>query len=61
MLARILLVLPLIAIGAALVLYFATRDRRYLRFIREALKFTVIVGLGVMLYFAVRRLGIQLP
>ena len=60
MLARLLLVIPLVAMTLAGVLYLFTRDRRYLRFIREAVRFTIIVGIGVFVYFAARRFGVHL-
>lgn len=56
-LARLLLVLALVAIGIAGVLYLATRDRRYLRFIGATLRLAVIVAIGVFVLFAARRFG----
>jgi hypothetical protein len=56
-LARLLLVIALIAIGVAGVLYLVTKDRRYLRFIGAALRFTVIVAICVFVFFAARRFG----
>jgi hypothetical protein len=58
-LARLLLVIPLVAMTVAGVLYLLTRDRRYLLFIREAVRFTIIVGICVFLYFAARRFGLH--
>ena len=59
MLARLLLIIPLVAMTVAGVLYLLTRDRRYLLFIREAVRFTIIVGICVFLYFAARRFGVH--
>ena len=60
MLARLLLIIPLVAMTIAGVLYLLTKDRRYLKFIREAVRFTIIVGICVFLYFAARRLGVHI-
>ena len=53
---RLLLFLALSAIGGALALYLIKRDRRYLRFIGQVLKFTLIVLAIVLLFFAAERL-----
>ena len=55
-LVRLLLFLALSAIGAALLMWLIRRDRRYLRFIGLTLKFTVLVLLGILLWFAAERL-----
>jgi len=55
-LVRLLLFLSLAAIGAALLMWLIKRDRRYLRFIGLALKFTVLVLLAILLWFAAERL-----
>jgi hypothetical protein len=39
------------------VLYLVRRDRRYLRFIVQVIKFTVILLIAVMAYFFVQRLA----
>jgi hypothetical protein len=54
-LVRLLLFLSLAAIGAALLLWVIKRDRRYLRFIGLTLKFTVLVLLAILLWFAAER------
>jgi len=59
-LARLLLIVPLLAIGIAGLLYLVTRDRRCLQFIRQAVRFTIIVGLCVFVYFAARRFGMRI-
>jgi hypothetical protein len=55
-LVRLLLFLALTAIGAALLMWLIKRDRRYLRFIWLTLKFTVLVMLAILLWFAAERL-----
>ena len=55
-LVRLLLFLSLAAIGAALVMWLVKRDRRYLRFIGLTLKFTLLVLLAILLWFAAERL-----
>lgn len=54
-LVRLLLFLSLAAIGAALLMWLIRRDRRYLRFIGLTLKFTVLVLLAILLWFAAER------
>ncbi|HET9748501.1 MAG TPA: hypothetical protein VGL52_12350 [Casimicrobiaceae bacterium] len=53
---RLLLFFALAAIGVALLLWFVKRDRRYLRFIWLTLKFTLVMLLAVLLWFAAERL-----
>lgn len=55
-LVRLLLFLSLAAIAVALLLWLVKRDRRYLRFIGLTLKFTLLVLLAVLLWFAAERL-----
>ena len=55
-LVRLLLFLSLAAIGVALLLWLVKRDRRYLRFIGLTLKFTLLVLLAILLWFAAERL-----
>lgn len=55
-LVRLLLFLSLAAIGVALLLWLVNRDRRYLRFIGLTLKFTLLVLLAILLWFAAERL-----
>ena len=58
---RLLLVLVLAAIGVALLLYLFTRDRRYLRFIVQVAKFSVILLAAVLLFYAGERLLAPAP
>lgn len=55
-LVRLLLFLALAAIGTSLFLYFLKGERRYLRFIVQVVKFTLLVLLIVFLVFAAERL-----
>jgi hypothetical protein len=53
---RLLLFLALATIGVALLLYVFKRDRRYLRFIWQVVKFTLLVLVAVLLLFAAERI-----
>jgi len=53
---RLLLFLALATIGASLLLYLIKRDRRYLRFVWQVIKFTILVLVVVLLLFAAKRL-----
>lgn len=55
-LVRFLLFLALAAIVVAVVLYLVTKDRRYLTFVGRVAKYTIILLLGVLLFFAFERL-----
>ena len=55
-LVRLLLFAALAAIAAAAGLYLLKRDRRYLRFIGQVVKYTVVLLLAVMVFFAFQRL-----
>ncbi len=57
-LVRLLLFLALATVAGAGVFYMFTRDRRYLRFIGKVIKYTILLLLGVMVFFVVERLGI---
>lgn len=52
---RLLLFLSLATIGVALLLYLFKRDRRYLTFIVQVLKFSVIVLAAALVFFAAER------
>ncbi len=56
MLVRLLLFLALAAIAVAAVLYLFSRDRRYLRFIGQVLKFTIVLLAIVLIFFAFERI-----
>jgi hypothetical protein len=55
-LVRLLLFVALAAICAAVLLWLVKRDPRYLRFIGLTLKFTVLLLLAILLWFAAERL-----
>jgi energy-coupling factor transporter transmembrane protein EcfT len=55
-LVRLLLFLALASIAVALILYMFGRDRRYLRFIWQVIKFTVLILAIVLIFFAFERL-----
>lgn len=55
-LVRLLLFLALATIGSALLMYMVKRDRRYLRFIVQVAKFTILVMLCILILFAAERL-----
>jgi len=56
LLVRLVELLALITIGAALMVYLFTRNRRYLRFAWRAFQFTVIFAVVVMAFYVVERL-----
>lgn len=56
LLVRLLLFLALAGIGVAGLLYLYTRDRRYLRFVGQVIRFTVILAVIVLVFFAFERL-----
>jgi len=55
-LVRLLLFLALAAIAVAAGLFLLQRDRRYLRFIGQVAKYTIVLLLGVLLFYAFERL-----
>ena len=55
---RLLLFLALAVIGVAGVLYLVKRDRRYLRFIGRVVKYTLLLLLGTLLFYALQRFGL---
>ena len=48
--------LVLIAIGASLVAFLATQDRRWLRFAWQVLKYSLLLALIVLAFLALERL-----
>ena len=57
-LVRLLLFLALAAIIVATILYLFKRDRRYLKFIVQVVKYTVYLLAGVLVFYAFERLVI---
>jgi putative copper export protein len=56
LLVRLLLFLALAAVAVAGLLFLYSRDRRYLRFIGQVLKFTILLGVIVLAFFAFERI-----
>jgi hypothetical protein len=55
-LVRFLLFLALAAITVAAILYLFKKDRRYLRFIGQVIKYTIFLLAGVMVFYALDRM-----
>jgi len=55
-LVRLLFFLAIATIAIAGVLYLFGRDRRYLRFIWQVIKFTILILAIVLIFFAFERL-----
>jgi hypothetical protein len=55
-LVRFLLFLALATIAGAFAFYLFKRDRRYLRFIAQVVKYTILLMLGVLVFYAFERL-----
>ena len=55
-LVRFLLFLALATIVVAAVLYLFKKDRRYLRFIVQVVKYTIYLLAGVMVFYVLERL-----
>ena len=55
-LVRLLLFLAIAALAVAVVLYMFSRDRRYLRFMWQTVKLTVLILAIVLIFFAFERL-----
>jgi len=53
---RLLLFIALATIGAALLMYLVKRDRRYLRFVWQTVKFTIFVLAAILVMFIAERL-----
>jgi asparagine N-glycosylation enzyme membrane subunit Stt3 len=53
---RVLLFAALAIIAAALLLYALKRDRRYLRFVGQVIKFTIFALLAILVGFALQRI-----
>jgi len=55
-LVRFLLFLALATIAAAFALYLFRRDRRYLRFVGQVIKYTILLLLAILVFYALERL-----
>ena len=58
LLLRIFLVLSLITLAVSGILYFFTRDKRYLRFIGLTLKYFIFLMVGVFAFLALERFAL---
>jgi len=56
LLVRLLFFLSLATIAGALAFYVFKRDRRYLRFIAQVVKYTIFLMLAVLVFYAFERL-----
>ena len=54
-LVRLLLIVALAVVAGAFVLYLLKRDSRYLRFIGQVGKYTILLLLVVFIFYALRR------
>jgi hypothetical protein len=50
------LILALAAIAIAVVLFLFTKDRRYLRFVGQVVKLTILLAAIVLIFFAFERI-----
>ena len=55
-LVRVLLFIALAVVAGALVMYAIKRDRRYLRFIGQVAKYSVLLLLAILVFYALQRL-----
>ena len=55
-LVRLLFFLAIATIAVAALLFLYTRDRRYLRFIGQVIKFSLVILAVVLVFFAFERL-----
>ncbi len=56
LIVRLFLFLGLATIAVAALLYLFTRDRRYLRFIAQTIKYTIMLLAGVLIFYFFKRL-----
>lgn len=57
---RVVAVLAVLAVGGALVAFLFTRDRRYLRFAAQAVKYGIIVAALVLALLLLERVAVGL-
>jgi hypothetical protein len=55
-LVRLLFFLAISAIAGSALVYLYTKDRRYLRFIGQVLKFTLVLLAVILIFFAFERI-----
>lgn len=56
LIVRLLAFLAIATVFVAGIFYLFTRDRRYLRFIVQVVKFTIYILAGVLIFFLLERL-----
>jgi hypothetical protein len=56
LIVRLFLFLALATIGVAGLFYLFKRDRRYLRFIAQVIKYSILLLAGIMLFYLFERL-----
>jgi len=55
-LVRLLLFIALAVVAGALLMYLFKRDRRYLRFVAQVVKYTVLLLLVILIFYAIERI-----
>ena len=56
-LVRVLLFIALGVVAGAFAMYLIKRDRRYLRFIGQVVKYSVLLLLAILVFYAFQRLA----
>ena len=56
-LVRVLLFIALAVVAGAFAMYLIKRDRRYLRFIGQVVKYSVLLLLAILVFYAFQRLA----
>ena len=56
-LVRVLLFIALAVVAGAFAMYLIKRDRRYLRFIGQVVKYTVLLLLAILVFYAFQRVA----
>jgi len=56
-LVRVLLSIALAVVAGAFAMYLIKRDRRYLRFIGQVVKYSVLLLLAILVFYAFQRLA----
>lgn len=56
-LVRVLLFIALSVVAGAFAMYLIKRDRRYLRFIGQVVKYSVLLLLAILVFYAFQRLA----
>jgi len=56
-LVRVLLFIALAVVAGAFAMYLVKRDQRYLRFIGQVVKYSVLLLLAILVFYAFQRLA----